>query len=397
MTATLRRMCRKKQRLYNKAKRSKRHRDWMGFEAHKKATVRAMRRAHWEYVENILTDSLAENNKKPFWRYVKAQRQDNFGVAPLREGTSMYTGSKDKSEVLNRQFSSVFTVDGESGDANMTGPGFPPINKLQIAEPGIRKLLQGINVNKASGPDGISCRILHELASELAPVLTALYNQSLASGKLPEDWLQAHVCPIFKKGSQHDAANYRPVSLTCVACKILEHVVCKHILDHLDHHHILTDVQHGFRRHHSCETQLLITMHDLQQYRNERVQVDMAVLDYAKAFDTVPHKRLMNKLAHYGIGGELHTWIYSFLSQRTQRVRVDGELSSEAQVLSGVPQGTVLGLLLFLLFIKDLPSLVSSQVRLFTDDCLLYRPIHSEMDQVTFQQDLHKLGDWCDM
>ncbi len=273
----------------------------------------------------------------------------------------------------------------------------PPISDIEITANGIKKLMNGINPNKASGPDNIPCRVLKELAEELSPILAALFNQSLSTGELPSDWKQAHVAPIFKKGNQHDPANYRPVSLTCVVCKMLEHVICKHVLNHLEDHGILSKYQHGFRKHHSCETQLLLTLHDLQGYRNERVQVDMAVLDFAKAFDTFPHRRLMNKLSHYGIQGHLHKWIFSFLSQRTQRIRVDGELSEEAQVLSGVPQGTVLGPLLFLLFINDLPHRVSSQVRLFADDCLIYRPIHSHDDCVKLQKDLDALKDWGDM
>ena len=192
------------------------------------------------------------------------------------------------------------------------------------------------------------------------------------------------------------AEKYRPVSLTCVSCKIFEHIICSHIHKHLEKFNILTALQHGFRACLSCETQLLVTLQDLFTYRDKKVQVDMAILDFSKAFDTVPHDRLLGKLEHYGITGPILTWISGFLKLREQRVVVGGAASSTANVDSGVPQGTVLGPLLFLLHINDLPLEVESQVRLFADDCLLYRPIRSVEDQLVLQRDLDRLKLWGD-
>ena len=155
------------------------------------------------------------------------------------------------------------------------------------------------------------------------------------------------VTPIYKKGSRHDPANYRPVSLTTVCCKVLEHVICKHILDHLDKHGILTDLQHGFRSGFSCETQLLITSHDILKNFDNKVQTDVIILDFSKAFDTVPHDRLLTKLEHLGIDGKINSWMQAFLTNRSQQVVVDGEASDPVSVDSGVPQGSVLGPLLF--------------------------------------------------
>ena len=146
-------------------------------------------------------------------------------------------------------------------------------------------------------------------------------------------------------------------------------------MSHFSENKILTPVQHGFRSKHSCESQLLITTDEFIRNFESKTQADVVVLDFSKAFDVVPHQRLLHKLDHYGIRGTTLNWIQNFLTNRTQKVVVDGSSSESARVRSGVPQGTVLGPLLFLTYINDLPSTVSSQVRLFADDCLLYRPI----------------------
>ena len=157
---------------------------------------------------------------------------------------------------------------------------------------------------------------------------------------------------------------------------------------------ILTDCQHGFRKRRSCETQLIMTVDDLARGLNEKEQVDAILLDFSKAFDKVPHQRLLLKLQHYGVRGNLLKWIEDFLSARTQEVVIDGTKSTPSPVSSGVPQGTVLGPLLFLAYINDMPEGIQSTVKLFADDSLLYRKISSKRDCVELQQDLDRLQEW---
>ena len=393
ITQGIRRMCRKKQRLFNKAKNSHKDKDWKTYKSLKKDTLKAIRRAHWQYVNNILMDSLENKDPKPFWRYIKAKKQDVLGVSPLKVGCNLFSDAKAKATILNDQFKSVFTEPQEPGPnvPHLEGPKFPSIEPIEISVQGVQKLMSRLNVKKASGPDNVTCRFLRELSIELAPVLRAIFIQSLDTGEIPEDWSQALVTPIFKKGNRHLASNYRPVSLTSVPCKLLEHIICSHIRGHLDRYNILSPLQHGFRGGHSCESQLLLTLQDLMCWRDRKVQVDLAVLDFAKAFDTVPHESLLGKLNHYGVNNNIHSWIRAFLTHRSQEVVVDGCKSERVSVDSGVPQGTVMGPLLFLLHINDLPQNVQSTVRLFADDCLLYRPIRSMEDAVIFQNDLTAL------
>ena len=389
-------MSRKKARLYKAAKSSKDPKKMKRFKEYQKTVKKECRKAHTEYINNYVVSGIKAGNTKPFYRYIKSLKNDSLGLAPLKAGTALLTSASQKCEALLEEFSSVFTV--EITDAiPWLGPAQHKMEDIVVVQDGVQKLLSQLQPHKAAGPDRISNRVLKELAYELAPILTKIFNQSLSTGTIPDDWSKAMISPVFKKGSVHLPSNYRPVSLTVCSCKLLEHIICTNIHSHLQKHNLLTPVQHGFRKAHSCESQLLSTMDDFYAAYDSKVQTDVGVLDFSRAFDTVPHQRLFGKIASFGIQGTTLKWIEAFLTNRTMQVVIDGCTSKTAPVTSGVPQGTVLGPLLFNLYINDMPQEISeeSSLKLFADDCLVYREIHTSEDQQALQKDLHNLQAWA--
>ena len=302
---------------------------------------------------------------------------------------------KDKTNVLNQQFSSVFSPVSDT-PPDLGQPKFPRIKDIVISVEGVKNILRQSKPNKTSGPDNIPAKFLKENADELAPALTLLFQASINQSKIPSDWRHARVAPLYKTGKNNRSkpANYRPISLTSLVCKAMEHIVCSHLMGHLDKHDILSDFNHAFRKKRSCESQLILTVNDIALALDKTKQIDCILLDFAKAFDKVSHKSLLAKLRSYGVDGLTLSWIEDFLHARTQVVAVDGVESELAPVTSGVPQGTVLGPALFLVCINDLPEGLECTPRLFADDCILYRVINSVADTEAIQRDLLRLECW---
>ena len=193
--------------------------------------------------------------------------------------------------------------------------------------------------------------------------------------------------PNPQKNLKSDPANYRPISL----CKVMEHIIVSNIWKHLHKHDFIPHFQHGFQSGLSCESELIETVHGWMTALDNKTQIDAILLDFSKAFDKVPHKRLLSQLTSYGITGNTHNWITYFLANRKQRVSVNGALSDITYVTSGVPQGSVLGPILFLLYINDINENIQSSIRLFADDSIIYRKINSNIDHQIIQTDLIQL------
>ena len=240
----------------------------------------------------------------------------------------------------------------------------------------------------------IYLRILKELHNEIAPILTDIFNTSLSEGIVPDDWKNAYVTPFYKKVPKCKPENYHPISLTCICCKVLEHIITSNTMSYLDQSNLLFHNQHGFRSRVSCETQLIQFTQDLYDTLNQGGQTDVIVMDFSKAFDKVDHQRLLLKLHRLGINTTVIAWIKSFLSGRSQNVVLDGEQSGACPVLSGVPQGSVLGPCLFLMYINDMPDSIKSNIRLFADNTIMYLTITNHSDCQALQSDLTTLESW---
>ena len=308
-----------------------------------------VRRAHWDYVNSLFSshteDPDPQQKNKRFWSYIRQQKASNVGVPPLKDDGQLFTKAKDKAEILNRQFNSAFSEGKQycteeiKHKCKLPDLKAPPIDDIKVNKDGIEKLLLNLDPSKAPGPDGIPPRVLNALPSEISPILTTIFTRSLNTGAVPSAWRSANVTPVYKKGEHYKASNYRPISLTSICCKVLEHILVSNIMAHWEQHGVLVPNQHGFRAKRSCESQLIELMDELSKNIDDGIQTDVIVLDFAKAFDRVNHSLLCKKIQSYGITGTTNLWIQNFLRDRKQKVVVDGESSDTIDVKLGVPHG----------------------------------------------------------
>ena len=241
------------------------------------------------------------------------------------------------------------------------------------------------------GPDELNPLLLKTMAKVFAVPLSLIYQESIRSGKIPSVWKNARVTPLFKKGQKSNPGNYRPVSLTSIVCKCIEKIVRAAVIEPLSRNNLISNEQFGFRNGRSCVLQLIDVMEDWSNYVENDESWDTVYLDFEKAFDSVPHERLLRNVSAYGIRGQLLSWIKNFLTERRQYVSVKGESSSWKDVISRVPQGSVLGPILFIIYINDLPEVVNSTVKIFADDTKVY---NKDTNNVILQQDLDALFVW---
>lgn len=336
---------------------------------------------------------MLQTNPKQFWKAINPSP-----ATPIRlyNDQNVELSDSETAAVLNVAFSSVFTK-----EASMSTPissdlvineQMPPI--IFTAQ-GIMNIIDKMKLSSATGPDGINSKMLKNSKEPISAMLALLFSQSLTSSCIPIKWKLGKIVPTFKSGNRSSPLNYRPISITSVPSKILEHIIFSHIINHLERHNILSTSQHGFRKGLSCETQLASFTHDLHLNLDRNIQTDVIFLDFEKAFDKVPHRRLMYKLSLLNLDPFALNWIENFLLERKQFVEINSAQSTTAPVLSGVPQGTVLGPLLFLIYVNDLPSDISNNIRLFADDCVLYSKITCKQDQINLQSDLFRIENWC--
>ena len=311
-------------------------------------------------------------------------------MGPLLDSTGKTIRADiDMCGAFNEYFSTVFTIEDYTNIptpvTRFQGREEEHLKDIDITWDMVAEQLGKLREDKATGPDELSPRYLKELGSELCPHIKRLFQGMLRDGRVPGDWREANVCPIFKKGRRCEVSNYRPVSLTSQCCKMFETIMRDAIVRHLDKYELIAESQHGFRKRGSCLSNLLAFLDMVTRWVDQGESVDVVFLDFAKAFDKVPHERLLRKIKAHGISGRVSGWIEEWLKGRRQRVCINGSFSGWRSVTSGVPQGSVLGPVLFLIYINDLDESILSALLKFADDTKMFGKAAMSEDRLRLQ------------
>ena len=393
MTRELLRLIRWRKRIFDRCKKYPSHEN-VDLEARLGTEVKKeVRRAKTQFLRTHVSDELKFGNTKPLYNLISRARGQANQISSLES-----TPKEQIADKLAQFFASVYSI------IDVELPFFEPkvhnsMENIRIAEKGVLLLIQKLEKRKASGPDEISPYLLKEFSARVPhfiPCLTKILNHSLCSRSIPNDWKLANICPVYKNGKRDQPGNYRPISLTSVVSKILEHIIVSSMWIHINGNKLLITNQHGFRSGLNTTTQLLHVIHKATEAADQGRDYHLVSFDFAKAFDKVPHKLLIHKLSRLKFSTQITGWVEEWLRGRTSVVTVNGLVSAVFPVTSGVPQGSVLGPLLFLLYINDLPqNIIDAECRLYADDTLLCMAIDNGGPSL-LQQNIDTLGKWSD-
>ena len=390
------RCARAKERRDTVWKKWKRHRNTRNKEEFKQARNEYMkvRKEEERGYEKGIVEKCKEQPKL-LYKFINRKIKPKEPIERLKSEHGMTEDPKSMAELLNTKFQQVFTNELTFEDPQCDEERIH-MDKISVSKLEILKLMEELEDGKAMGPDGVSGCILKACREELVEPIYDIIKYSLASGTVPVEWKRAEVVPIYKSGKKDEPLNYRPVSLTSVVCKMCERVFKRQWTEFLERHKLISNKQFGFRKGRSCVTNLLSFYSRVIDKVQERDGwVDCIYLDLKKAFDKVPHARLLWKLEHKGgLTGQALKWMENYLRGREMRTVVRDIKSEWGEVKSGVPQGSVLAPILFLLYINDMPEGVKSYMNLFADDAKMLRHIKDEGDCEILQEDLNKIWRW---
>ena len=372
----------------------------------------------WQQTKRSNTESKAVDrikvNSKYFFAYAKKYSKVRIGIGPLINSAKELTkNSQEMAEILSEQYSSVFSKPRNGNiQANALFPDTAPnspnsasassdspsLSNVHFSESDLQEAMEDLSPNAAPGPDGFPAMLLKKCSDALSPPLTRIWQKSLECGTIPNPCKSASITPIHKGKSRAVPKNYRPVALTSHLIKVFEKVIRKRIVDFMNEFSLFNKSQHGFRGGRSCLSQLLEHFDKITSLLEQGYGVDVIYLDFAKAFDKLDHYLTLCKLKALGISGQLGRWITNFLTGRFQHVSVDGQKSQSKPVLSGVPQGSVLGPLLFLVLMGDIDANVRNAfLSSFADDTRAGSKVLNQADVNCLQEDLNQIYDWSDV
>ena len=377
-TNALRSLKRKRDRLFRYAKNNNWDIDMKNsYSQCRNEYVRALEEAQTEfYLKQVHKINTGKPGHRNWWQAIKPllRSKTNSTIPALKNSSGqVINDTKMKAQLLNSSFLNYSRIDtSNAGLPELKYNTDARLSHVRISVEEVSSILKSLNVSKASGPDGISPRMLRNTVDTISVSLTQLYNISLNLNTVPIIWKKANVTPIMKKGDPHSCDNYRPVSLLSVVNKILEKCICKYIYNHLRDNNLLSKFQSGFQPGDSTTRQLIHIYHLLCKALDERKHVRIVFGDISKAFDRVWHLGLIHKLKMAGITGDLNMWLENYLSNKEQRVVINGVSSNFGKIEAGVPQGSVLGPILFLVYINDITDNLKAGVSLFADDNMLY-------------------------
>ncbi|MEW8544911.1 MAG: reverse transcriptase family protein [Candidatus Thiodiazotropha sp.] len=401
ITCHIKKLIRKRKRNFRKFKRTSNIRFWENYKTLRNQTVSEIRKSKQDYFNKLdtllSTDTL---NTKLFWKTSKQVLnlgKSSSNIPTLILNNEYAESSLQKANMLNSYFISQAVVnDDNKALPQLTRTVQYSLQFIEIPRQDILDVLQNLNISKASGPDLISPILLKEGAEILANPLKTVFNRSLENCYFPIAWKHANVSPIFKKDDRTQPSNYRPISLLSQIGKTMERCVHKQLYNYAIVNHILTPFQSGFIRGDSTTYQLIHTYHTFCEAVDSGKEVRVVFCDISKAFDRVWHRGLIHKLSNIGFSDRIIQWFSSYLSDRKQRVVIEGQASEWAFVQAGVPQGSILGPLLFLLYINDIVSDIGCSIRLFADDTSLYIVVDSPQTAAnTLNNDLCTISNWA--
>jgi hypothetical protein len=348
-----------------------------------------------------LLESSIKKNIKYFWRYISQRKRSTEIPINLHYKTSKARNMEEACNLFSNFFLSVYQPSSVNDnldyiDLNLGSVNTPSVMISDVVLPitEIRKSLKSLDISKGAGVDNIPPIFFRETASIIDKPVHYLYNKCLSDGVFPRIWKRARIVPVYKGGSKTDAENYRPISILPVLSKIFERLVHSAIYPHL--HNTILQQQHGFVKKRSTVTNLLAYSADLFEGLDANTQIDSIYTDFRKAFDRVDHRKLLEKIAYNGIRGNLWRWFKSYISNRTQKVAIGGCESLASGVSSGVPQGSILGPLLFVIFINDINKcFINANFLLYADDLKIYLKINNYQDHILLQEDLDRFSSYC--